>query len=990
MKKIYFSLVALLFAATNFVSGQSASCDTLRNYNLADDLFEIGGPSGYLLGHDILDGGGTPLPVRTWAEPYSLGAVTSQVRQIRFIPFKAHSVGGSVTFNVYANAAGLPGAVLQSETVAISDFTPNQFYTLDFVTPATISGDFWVGYDLTYTFPQDTFAILGTFKPGGTNFTSFYLSDAPFTDWYDVDAVYTIGGAPLISAWALDVMVSDGPNPIAEITSLNDDAVCFGTNFLANGSGSINTDYWEWYLFDNPATVVIDDATGTSVTLEPTGPGDYIVALFAHGSCRENIAAQAVYVDPPVSATVSTTNATCGLNNGSITFTNPQGGFGPYTYSIDGTNFVAASSFINLAPNNYTVYVQTSGTGCQASYNVTVGNTPAEQITPGANQTICAGAQATLTASGNGNIEWFLGATSIGIGNSIQVSPAATTNYTAILTDVNFCEDPATIVVTVNALPTLTASATNSTICSGAQTTISVTGNASNYTWDQGLGAGTTFNVQPTTTTLYTVTGVDGNTCSNTSQISITVNPLDNAGFTFPNFCEGATNGAQNIQTPGGVFSFNPAATDGASINGTTGQITDGILGTTYTVQYTTNATCPNSSTVNVTVQSQDDAGFSFDNFCVGTQTLPNNIQTSGGAFSFVVVPADGATINTTTGEILNGVAGASYEVQYTTPSGLCQSSSSLTVSVFAIPTITATADQSICAGNNITITASGGATYSWDQGLGNGASHSVSPSVNTTYTVVGVSANGCSNTASVTLTVLPSPSVSAGADQTVCEGLAVTLTANNPDAATIDWSGGINDGVAFTPSATATYTVTATATNGCEATSNVLVTVTSAPVVSAGGNLDFCIYNSATPLAGTPAGGTFNGTGVTGNTFDPAAAGLGSHVITYTFEDVTGCEGTDDITITVDACLSLNQVDFENHIMVYPNPASTTVIITTSNGALRMIEMMNAEGRIVRSVSNDNSSVTMIVSVEGLQTGVYLLRISGEENQYIRKVIVK
>ena len=56
-----------------------------------------------------------------------------------------------------------------------------------------------------------------------------------------------------------------------------------------------------------------------------------------------------------------------------------------------------------------------------------------------------------------------------------------------------------------------------------------------------------------------------------------------------------------------------------------------------------------------------------------------------------------------------------------------------------------------------------------------------------------------------------------------------------------------------------------------------------------------FCIGDPAAALGGTPAGGTYSGTGVVGNQFDPVTAGLGVHVITYS---LAGCNTTINVTV--------------------------------------------------------------------------------------------
>merc|ERR1711991_87775 len=132
----------------------------------------------------------------------------------------------------------------------------------------------------------------------------------------------------------------------------------------------------------------------------------------------------------------------------------------------------------------------------------------------------------------------------------------------------------------------------------------------------------------------------------------------------------------------GGTFAFNPVPTDGATIDGSTGEISDGVTGNTYTVEYTTNGTCPSSSTQTVTVQTNDDPSFDYDDICLGNglPIEPSNIATTGGTFDFVTVPGDGATIDGTSGVISGATQGSTYNVEYTTPTGVCQASSTTTV----------------------------------------------------------------------------------------------------------------------------------------------------------------------------------------------------------------------------------------------------------------------------------------------------------------------
>lgn len=84
----------------------------------------------------------------------------------------------------------------------------------------------------------------------------------------------------------------------------------------------------------------------------------------------------------------------------------------------------------------------------------------------------------------------------------------------------------------------------------------------------------------------------------------------------------------------------------------------------------------------------------------------------------------------------------------------------------------------------------------------------------------------------------------------------------------------------------TTTTTYTAYVSDGTDtASSSVAVIVHQPPAMSIGGLAqNHCVNGNTSTMTGTPTGGVFSGTGVTGNTFDPAVAGLGTHDITYTY----------------------------------------------------------------------------------------------------------
>lgn len=902
-------LVVIAFVGFNFnLSAQT--CDTLRNWNLNDPLSIISGETGYVPGHEILQGD----QILRWAEPFNAPSAT-EVRAFRFVPDEISDAGGSITLHVWEDNAGEPGNSIASQVVPIADLQAGFYNTIEFTTPANVNGSFFAGVAVEYSnYPANEVAFVSQEVTSGT----LLMYDNTF-GWDPVNTVYNLSGAPAQLSMVLDVLTSNAPNPVADFTF--NPEICLGGEFNVDGSSSQYTDQYEWILSTNPfdANSIYDDATGQIATLTPTvSGGSQAIYLIADGGCRFDVVGYIATVNDEITATVNVTNTSCNLDNGSIMITNSAGGTGSYAYSLDGVNYQASNEFTDLPSGTYDVYVSSTAIldGCVTTYNVTIQpSAPPEIISVGADETICEGNSATLTASGNGTIEWFNGTVSEGTGTSITVSPTTTTTYEAVLTDGNNCED--------------------------------------------------------------------------SDVVEVTVNPQDDASFTFNNFCVGASNGPTNIVTTGGTFTFNPNPNDGATINATTGEITDGVLGTTYTVQYETFGVCPDLTTETVTVQANDDPSFEYLLTCDGNSILPSNIATTGGTFDFSTAPTGGETIDANTGEITGATVGTIYSVEYTTPAGVCQSSAIEQVEVYPLPTIDAGADVAICEGDQTVLTASGGDSYTWDNGLGGGASQTVSPNSTTNYTVTGTDANGCENTDQVEVTVNILPTVEAGADVEVCEGNEVTLEAINPDGASITWDGGVSDGVAFTPALGATtYTVTAEL-NGCESTDDLVVTVGAAPTVSAGNNEEACLNHDPIALTGSPAGGTFSGPGVTGTTFDPAVAGEGAHEVVYTFTDGNGCEGEDAITITVDGCLSLEEQSLGNNVLIAPNPAVTHFDIRVSTDfMLQSIIVLSAEGRVVKSINVIPSTETT-VDVSGLSKGTYFVKIRTASEEVTKKIIV-
>ena len=401
----------------------------------------------------------------------------------------------------------------------------------------------------------------------------------------------------------------------------------------------------------------------------------------------------------------------------------------------------------------------------------------------------------------------------------------------------------------------------------------------------------------------------------------------------------------------------------------------------------------------------------------------------------FTYLWSNGATTQT-----INVTAAGNYTVTITDGLG-CSNSSTVAVSVNTRPTVTVSGSATVCAGQSVTLTAVGGATYLWNTGVTTNTL-TVTPSANTTYSVIGTNVAGCSDTAtfSVVVDAIPtmsgtptitnagcglsngsitgvsivgtgltynwtnSANVSVGTtadlsnvpagvynltatkatgcsaafgpysisnptapaaatvtvvDSVLCAGETIQMTAaSTTTGATFSWSGpnftgsGATVTIANATAANAgVYSVTVTA-NGCTSTSsNKSVVVNNLPAVTVLTFTDTtCVNYSNVTLAGAPAGGTFSGSGVNGASFDPAVAGVGTHVVTYAYTDANGCSNTATTSIVVDACVGLGE-SVINSIRVFPNPTNTVINVASTREDIAVVVLTNSVGEVVARV---------------------------------------
>jgi len=435
------------------------ACDTLRNYLPlpAEDYAYYNWSTGwgFLPGTGRFPSTNTSL-IYQIADKYTAPAST-QVRRLRLPIIKAvnSSGAGLVKIRVHQDNANNPGNVIVTDTFLIADMNAGFFNEFDFTNPPTVTGNFWVSFEFNYGSPQDSVAFMcvdidyrnGMIANGLSTLKCYYggLTNTTGT-WHPTTDIN-----PIIktSLW-MDVLTSNGPNPVANFT-FSESAICTGGQITVNGASSTNTNSYLWYVTDDPFTTVLSTHSTPATTLTFNQAANRRIYLFADGSCKTVGIYLPVTVSAKPSATCTKTNTTCGLNNGTIVFTNPTGGTPnpTYEYSLDGVNYQASPNFGNLPAGNYVARIRTSGSGCVQSYSRTISASTelSATITPGT--TICVGESATITAGGGNTYTWYDGPNVIGNTASITVTPGATSQYTCLVSD-GTCEAVVSANIIVN------------------------------------------------------------------------------------------------------------------------------------------------------------------------------------------------------------------------------------------------------------------------------------------------------------------------------------------------------------------------------------------------------------------------------------------------------------------------------------------------------------------------------------------------------------
>ncbi len=515
-------------------------------------------------------------------------------------------------------------------------------------------------------------------------------------------------------------------------------SLCSGSSATLVGGGGVT------YTWTGGVTNAVSFTPSTTQTYVVTGTGST--------GCTSTAAVIITVVATPSTALTSGTPQVCANYTTPVVLTCPVGTGWTWLPGNATTNTIAVSPTVTTT---YTCIPVNGACSFTSQITLTVNALPA--VFALVNPTmICQGQPAALAAGGANTYTWSTGTGTLS-GANVTVTPVVGINYT--LTGSNGqCKGVNTVSLTVNPNPTIqVAVSASSVICLGKTVTLTANSTptaapATSFTWFPATSNSVTGTnsivLTPTASISVPIIGTNTYACNGSVSQVVAVNPLptinivaaQNKTLVCPGFASTITaSGANTYSWTGGP------STASYIVNPTTA--------TAYTVTGTFTATqCNNTKTFTVNVWSPSVTITGPTSVCVGgTIVLVGGVNGStptytwNGNYPFQTYPSSPG-------------AATVYVLAATSTSNnvSCVGNSSVSISIYQNPTITAVSSRSaICRGEATDLIGGGGATYLWSSGQ-QGTTVTISPTVQSTYSVLGTDANGCIGTASLIIKVSP------------------------------------------------------------------------------------------------------------------------------------------------------------------------------------------------------------------------------------------
>ncbi len=549
------------------------------------------------------------------------------------------------------------------------------------------------------------------------------------------------------------------------------------------------------------------------------------------------------------------------------------------------------------------------------------------------------------------------------------------------VTAANGCTSTAGITITQDATKPVAAITNNTGVteltCSTQAISVTATGGVT-YSWNGGASPATadnSFNAPG----IYTVTVTAANGCTATESITITqdaTKPVagitNNTGVTVLT----CSTQAISVTATGGVtYSWNGGASPATADNSFNAP---GI----YTVTVTAANGCTATESITITQDATKPVAGITNN--TGVTVLTCSTQaisvTAAGGVSY---SWNGGASPATADNSFN-VPGI-YTVTVTAANG-CTSTESITITQDATKPVAAITNNTgvtvlTCSTQAISVTATGGVSYSWNGGATPATADNsfTAPGV---YTVTVTAANGCTSTESITITqdaTKPVAAITNNTGVTVLTCSTQTISVTAAGGVSYSWNGGASPATADNSfNVPGIYTVTVTAANGCTAMASITIsentTAPEAPAISIIAQPTCTVATGSVLLSGLPAGNwTINPGAIAGSTSSVTISNLHEGTYSYTVTNSGGCTSSASAYVVINA-----QPEAPSATIVYAgSPFSTTItqpVSVTLTGTAGGTFSSSPNGLSLNSLTG---SVTPSTSTPGIYTVTYTIAAS-------------
>ncbi len=565
---------------------------------------------------------------------------------------------------------------------------------------------------------------------------------------------------------------------------MTDRAICAGEDILLTESGG-DAITWQWTSqFGFSSTAQNPVVPGADVI----GPGTELFELTITDSNGCTFADEIdvdIYELP--SCTITTTNSSCGVSDGTLTAV-PTGGADGYTF--EWSNMASSETISNLAAGNYTLTV-TDSNGCTSSCEATVNASDAPTCSLMAFDTSCGESNGTVIGSAIGGIapytyQWALGDSLVMVSGSAVdtigiIFDAAADTYIVTVTDAAGCTS--TCEATVNASDAPTCSlVTTDTSCGTNDGSVAGTamGGVAPYTylWNTGDTLAVISGLAADT---YTLTVTDANGCTSTCEAIVNTSDAPTCNAVSTDTTCGESDGAVSGSASGGVEPYTFEWSNGE----TTGTIT-GLVADSYTLTVTDANGC--TSTCEAIVNASDAPTCTLvatDTNCGDDGSVAGTVM--GGEAPYLYLWNTGDTLS-----VMSGLIPDTYILTVTDANGCTSTCEAIVDDASGLPTCTVAVIDTSCGENNgsVTANASGGTppySYVWNMGQ---SSSTISNLSQGTYTVTIADANGCTSTCSGNVGESSALSCNATSNSPVCGGELLQLMETGGDAVSWSWTG--------------------------------------------------------------------------------------------------------------------------------------------------------------------------------------------------------